>query len=387
MSYSTEHQRLKPVLDTARQFDVADNPAPEAIFETGAAGFQIWCTPEDHPQGWNDVPMDAGAFCKPCAYVASVHWGWEEESITHLVLSTDAYALREHTQMYTIVLKISPGQSGKFAGFLPRLACPCSLSGSKAKNQNIFKMIAGRADHSSPGFDSTPKEFPMFEPIPEPAIDLDLDIPIAVKEILEHPLVENLYPAGLPWIVDEVDIVHIYLKGGTIRINGKLYTSATSTTPIPRYKPDFLLGEDGITYFRGVIHHPWEDRKRCRHFQQKYLQAGVDHALVTYIHESILDNLDTLLDEAREERLWLQIASAALQRQCPTENWFIPWLASAEVKQAAIRAFEAFDWIEIVNRGYDLWVTEQNLAQYLRPRSLPPEMAGVVAADSPFGLY
>jgi hypothetical protein len=40
--------------------------------------------------------MDAGAFCKPCAYVASVHWGWEEESITHLVLSTGAYALREH---------------------------------------------------------------------------------------------------------------------------------------------------------------------------------------------------------------------------------------------------------------------------------------------------
>ena len=96
MSYSTENRRMKPVLDTARQFDVADNPAPEAIFESGSAGFQIWCTPENHPQGWNDVPMDAGTFCKPCAYVSSVHWGWEGESITHLVLSTDAYALREH---------------------------------------------------------------------------------------------------------------------------------------------------------------------------------------------------------------------------------------------------------------------------------------------------
>jgi len=95
MSYSTEHLRVKPVLDKARQFDIAENPAPEAIFETGAAGFQIWCTPEDHPQGWNDVPMDAGAFCKPCAYVASVHWGWEEESITYLALSIDAYAMRE----------------------------------------------------------------------------------------------------------------------------------------------------------------------------------------------------------------------------------------------------------------------------------------------------
>jgi len=231
------------------------------------------------------------------------------------------------------------------------------------------------------------KESPMFEPIPEPAIDLDLDIPIAVNEILEHPLVENIYPAGLPWIVGEVDIVHIHLQGGTILIRGTLYTSATSTTPIPRYKPSFLLGEDGITYFRGVIHHPWEGRKQSRHFQQKYLQAGVDHALVTYIHERILDHLDTPLDEAREERLWLQIASAALQRQYPTENWFIPWLTSAEVKQAARRAFEAFDWVEIVKRGYDLWVMEQNLAEYLRPHSLPPEMAGVVAAESPFGLY
>jgi hypothetical protein len=72
MSYSTEHQRMKPVLDTVRQLDIAENPEPEAIFENGAAGFQIWCTPEDHPQGWNDVPMDAGAFCKLCAYVASV---------------------------------------------------------------------------------------------------------------------------------------------------------------------------------------------------------------------------------------------------------------------------------------------------------------------------
>ena len=228
----------------------------------------------------------------------------------------------------------------------------------------------------------------MFELIPQPTIDLDLDIPIPAKEILEHPLVENIYSAGLPWIVDEVDIVHIYLKGGTIRIGGTLYASATSTTPIPRYKPDFLLGEDGITYFRGVIHHPWEGRIQSRHFQQKYLQAGVDHALVTYIHECILDHLDTPLDEAREERLWLLIASAALQRQYPTENWFIPWLVSAEIKQAAIRAFEAFDWIEIVKRGYDLWVMEQNLAEHLRPRhGLPPEMAGVVASDSLFGLF
>lgn len=95
MSYATEHQKMKPVLDKAREFDIAINPAPEALFDAGNAGFQIWCTPEDHPEGWQNIPMDAGAFSKPCEYVASVQWGWESETITHLLLSTDAFAWSE----------------------------------------------------------------------------------------------------------------------------------------------------------------------------------------------------------------------------------------------------------------------------------------------------
>lgn len=94
MTYSTEHNRMKPVLDLARQYDVATNPAPEALFEAGSAGFQIWCMPDDHPKGWENVCMDAGAFAKPCSFVASVMWGWEGETITHLCLETDAYDLR-----------------------------------------------------------------------------------------------------------------------------------------------------------------------------------------------------------------------------------------------------------------------------------------------------
>jgi hypothetical protein len=100
MSYYSEHLKLKPVLEKAREFDIATNPAPEALFEDGNAGFQIWCSPEDHPTGWEGVPMDAGAFSKPCEYVASAHWGWDGETekaptITHLLLSTDAYALSD----------------------------------------------------------------------------------------------------------------------------------------------------------------------------------------------------------------------------------------------------------------------------------------------------
>jgi hypothetical protein len=96
MSYISEHRRMEPVLEAARALDIATNPAPEAIFEAGSGGFQIWCTPDDHPEEWNDVPMTKGAFSKPCSYVASVFWGWEGERITHLCLSTDAYELSDH---------------------------------------------------------------------------------------------------------------------------------------------------------------------------------------------------------------------------------------------------------------------------------------------------
>ncbi|MEA3350956.1 MAG: hypothetical protein U9Q82_10070, partial [Chloroflexota bacterium] len=40
--------------------------------------------------------MIAGAFSKPCSYIASVGFGWEGDRITHLTLSTDAYDLNEH---------------------------------------------------------------------------------------------------------------------------------------------------------------------------------------------------------------------------------------------------------------------------------------------------
>ena len=93
MSYSSEHRRFKPVLDLAHQLDIATNPEPGAIFEAGTAGFQIWATPDNHPKGWEGIVMTAGAFSKPCEYVASVSWGWEGETISHLLLSTDAYAL------------------------------------------------------------------------------------------------------------------------------------------------------------------------------------------------------------------------------------------------------------------------------------------------------
>jgi len=95
MSYQSEHQRLKPVLDLARQLDIATNPDPSAIFEAGNSGFQVWCIPQDHPKGWGGITMNSGAFSKPCEYVGSAYWIWEEESIVALEIETSAYALAD----------------------------------------------------------------------------------------------------------------------------------------------------------------------------------------------------------------------------------------------------------------------------------------------------
>ena len=97
MSYESEHRRMKPVLEKAQKLDIAHHPAPNSIFDPLLAGFNIWCTPDDHPQGWErlETQMIAGAFSKPCEYVAAATWGWEGERITHVRLTTDAYALHD----------------------------------------------------------------------------------------------------------------------------------------------------------------------------------------------------------------------------------------------------------------------------------------------------
>lgn len=76
MPTSSEHYRLKQVLVLARRLDVGENPAPEALFDPGSAGFNIWCTPDD-PEGWNLIldKLIPGAFKKPCGFVASVYRG------------------------------------------------------------------------------------------------------------------------------------------------------------------------------------------------------------------------------------------------------------------------------------------------------------------------
>lgn len=109
MSHYSKHQRMKPVLNLARQLDIATNPDPAAIFEAGNGGFQVWCTPQDRPQGWSGITMNSGAFSKPCEYVGSVHWKWEDDKIVALEIETSAYALAdqkpdEYTQSMNLSL-------------------------------------------------------------------------------------------------------------------------------------------------------------------------------------------------------------------------------------------------------------------------------------------
>ena len=99
MSYYIEHKRMQPVLEKAREKDIVNNPAADALFEAGHSGFQIWCTAKDCPQGWEDLVLCAGGFSKPCGYVASVRWGWGEgdrqEQIVSVLLDTTAFELAD----------------------------------------------------------------------------------------------------------------------------------------------------------------------------------------------------------------------------------------------------------------------------------------------------
>jgi hypothetical protein len=101
---------MQPVLTLARRLDIAANPDPQAIFEAGTGGFQVWCIPTDRPQGWNAIAMQAGAFSKPCEYVGSVIWRWDEERIVALEIQTTAYALADQKpHEYCSLNPVPPG--------------------------------------------------------------------------------------------------------------------------------------------------------------------------------------------------------------------------------------------------------------------------------------
>ena len=108
-----QHERMKCLMRFARQYDIALNPDPLAIFQTGSAGMQIWCTPEDRPPAWGEAKMIKGVFSKPCAYVGSAYWQWTNDDdevnvIKAIGISTDAYFLRDHRLVAREVIRNRP---------------------------------------------------------------------------------------------------------------------------------------------------------------------------------------------------------------------------------------------------------------------------------------
>lgn len=108
MSTTAEHAKMRPVLDWAAHYDITKSSDPKALYEPLHSGFNLWCTPRDHPDdtGWSEIAptMIKGAFMQPCEFVGTLSWGWEdvqgengktEHKISYLELDTDAIAVRE----------------------------------------------------------------------------------------------------------------------------------------------------------------------------------------------------------------------------------------------------------------------------------------------------
>ena len=175
MSYSSEHRRLQPVLDKARRLDIATHPAPNALFEALSAGFNLWCTPDDHPDGWDGVKMNAGAFAKPCEYIGTATWGWTDEQITHIDLDTEAYALRDRDK---------PASHAETAAYHNR---PEDVAWAAAKIGWLFSLVR-------------------FECLPIKVDDeREMRLPSAVRD-------EQDYPSTCPWCGSDVDVIEAYYE-------------------------------------------------------------------------------------------------------------------------------------------------------------------------------
>lgn len=90
------HYELHKFLDFILSMDIAHNADPRAIFDPLMAGFNLWATPQFHPDDplWIEVLpfMDRGAWTKPCAYVGTVYYMHQSKV---LEFSTDAYLLQD----------------------------------------------------------------------------------------------------------------------------------------------------------------------------------------------------------------------------------------------------------------------------------------------------
>ncbi len=88
---------IEPAMELGRTLDVK-NPAREALFDVPSGCINVWCTPDDHPEGpeWDQITMTAGAFSKPAEYVGMITWERDGKGlITEISISSDAFVLSD----------------------------------------------------------------------------------------------------------------------------------------------------------------------------------------------------------------------------------------------------------------------------------------------------
>jgi len=102
-SYASEHMRMKPVIDQVRRLS-AFSSDPAGLYEFISAGFNLYCTPDDHPEGEHDFAQ-AKEQGKPISLVARVNWRFTDETITGLDirmenLGESAWAIRKIRELF-----------------------------------------------------------------------------------------------------------------------------------------------------------------------------------------------------------------------------------------------------------------------------------------------
>lgn len=103
ISYASEHMRMKPVIDQVRRLS-AFSADPAGLYEFISAGFNLYCTPDDHPDGERDFAQAEGQG-KPISLVARVNWHFEDEKITGLdirmeSLGESAWAIKKIRELF-----------------------------------------------------------------------------------------------------------------------------------------------------------------------------------------------------------------------------------------------------------------------------------------------
>ncbi len=203
----------------------------------------------------------------------------------------------------------------------------------------------------------------LFDKLPFPKIDLNLDGDITVRQILAYPGTNVIYdsknPPHRPPFTPPTPYVHVHIKGGAILIKGKIAQNAISTSPI--VTNDLDKARDLSRHLNRSLEHPWESHERSRIFYAKYNDVGVDTGLIDFVFQRTIAEAGWDNEPGPKlARVWLTIAAAEVQRMYPTESWFAPHITDWFLESAARRAFSSGNWGTIVAHAYDEYMMKSN---------------------------